>query len=115
MTTVRQDKITQLEREIQHRDALLRAKDETIQRMAADSERYAQAREDEIKRYENIAGYYGTESSKIIDRLAGISEALSKLLPSAKREEELVDVPLPPTEDVEEPKQGFFSRFRRKR
>ncbi|MGZ4904548.1 MAG: hypothetical protein ACXV5F_06295 [Halobacteriota archaeon] len=88
MTEVLQNKITELER-------VIAAKDETIQSL-----------NEAAKRYENIAGFYGTESSKVIDKLATISDALTRLLPAAKTEhthvdeDETVTVTLPSVEST---------------
>jgi len=71
------------ERELRHKEELLYMKTDMIERLTAQYESFKQAREDEIKRYEAIAGFYGSESSKIIDRLADISETLTRLLPAA--------------------------------
>jgi len=76
------------ERELRHKEELLYMKTDMIERLTAQYESFKQAREDEIKRYETIAGFYGSESSKIISRLADVSETLTRLLPSA--------VPAPP-------------------
>jgi len=95
-----------------------------IERLTAQYESFKQAREDEIKRYETIAGFYGSESSKIINRLADVSETLTRLLPSAVSTPpphpsgevgaEEVQAPLPEPED-EPPKRPLRERlFRRK-
>lgn len=91
------------ERELRHKEELLYMKTDMIERLTAQYESFKQAREDEIKRYETIAGFYGSESSKIINRLADVSETLTRLLPSA------VLAPPPPAsgeagaEDVQAP------------
>jgi hypothetical protein len=71
------------EREPRHKEELLFMKTDMIERLTAQYESFKLAREDEIKRYETIAGFYGNESSKVIDRLADVSEALTRLLPQA--------------------------------
>jgi predicted transcriptional regulator len=112
------------ERELRHKDELLYMKTDMIERLTAQYESFKQAREDEIKRYETIAGFYGSESSKVIDRLADVSEMLTRLLPAAvspappppssKAGAEEVQAPLPETED-EPPKRSLRERlFRRK-
>lgn len=50
--------------EAEHKDEIIRMKD------------------DEIKRIEHMAGYYGQQSTTIIEKLAGISHALTRLLPA---------------------------------
>jgi hypothetical protein len=112
------------ERELRHKDELLYMKTDMIERLTAQYESFKQAREDEIKRYENIAGFYGSESSKVIDRLADVSEMLTRLLPAAlstpspppssETGAEEVQAPLPETEE-EPPKRSLRERlFRRK-
>ena len=112
------------EREFRHKDELLYMKTDMIERLTAQYESFKQAREDEIKRYETIAGFYGSESSKVIDRLADVSEMLTRLLPAAvspappppsgEAGAEEVQAPLPETED-EPPKRSLRERlFRRK-
>ncbi len=112
------------ERELRHKDELLYMKTDMIERLTAQYESFKQAREDEIKRYEAIAGFYGSESSKIINRLADVSETLTRLLPSAvstpppppsgEAGAEEVQAPLPEPED-EPPKRPLRERlFRRK-
>jgi hypothetical protein len=112
------------ERELRHKDELLYMKTDMIERLTAQYESFKQAREDEIKRYETIAGFYGSESSKVIDRLADVSEMLTRLLPAAvspappppsgEAGAEEVQAPLPETED-EPPKRSLRERlFRRK-
>lgn len=112
------------ERELRHKDELLYMKTDMIERLTAQYESFKQAREDEIKRYETIAGFYGSESSKIINRLADVSETLTRLLPSAVSTPpphpsgevgaEEVQAPLPEPED-EPPKRPLRERlFRRK-
>jgi len=112
------------ERELRHKDELLYMKTDMIERLTAQYESFKQAREDEIKRYETIAGFYGSESSKVIDRLADVSEMLARLLPAAvstpspvpssEAGAEEVQAPLPETED-EPPKRSLMERlFRRK-
>ena len=111
------------ERELRHKDELLYMKTDMIERLTAQYESFKQAREDEIKRYETIAGFYGSESSKVIDRLADVSEMLTRLLPAAvspappppsgEAGAEEVQAPLPETED-EPPKRSLRERlFRR--
>jgi predicted transcriptional regulator len=112
------------ERELRHKDELLYMKTDMIERLTSQYESFKQAREDEIKRYEAIAGFYGSESSKVIDRLADVSEMLTRLLPAAvstippqaggKGETEEVKAPLPEPEG-EVPKRPLRERlFRRK-
>jgi len=112
------------ERELRHKEELLYMKTDMIERLTAQYESFKQAREDEIKRYETIAGSYGSESSKIINRLADVSETLTRLLPSAVSTPpphpsgevgaEEVQAPLPEPED-EPPKRPLRERlFRRK-
>jgi hypothetical protein len=112
------------ERELRHKDELLFMKTDMIERLTAQYESFKLAREDEIKRYETIAGFYGSESSKVIDRLADVSEALTRLLPQAvpspsqptqdEEEAEEVQAPLPEL-DEEPPKRSLRERlFRRK-
>jgi metal-responsive CopG/Arc/MetJ family transcriptional regulator len=112
------------ERELRHKDELLYMKTDMIERLTAQYESFKQAREDEIKRYEAIAGFYGSESSKIINRLADVSETLTRLLPAAasspppaargEAAAEEVQAPLPEPED-EAPKRPLRERlFRRK-
>ena len=112
------------ERELRHKEELLYMKTDMIERLTAQYESFKQAREDEIKRYEAIAGFYGSESSKIINRLADVSETLTRLLPSAvstptrppsgEAGAEEVQAPLPETED-EPPTRTWRERlFRRK-
>ncbi|MGZ4851740.1 MAG: hypothetical protein ACXV3D_00930 [Halobacteriota archaeon] len=112
------------ERELRHKEELLYMKTDMIERLTAQYESFKQAREDEIKRYEAIAGFYGSESSKIINRLADVSETLTRLLPSAvstptpppsgEAGAEEVQAPLPEPED-EPPKRPWRERlFRRK-
>ncbi|MGD0171659.1 MAG: hypothetical protein ABSB81_06005 [Halobacteriota archaeon] len=112
------------ERELRHKEELLYMKTDMIERLTAQYESFKQAREDEIKRYETIAGFYGSESSKIINRLADVSETLTRLLPSAVSTPpphpsgevgaEEVQAPLPEPED-EPPKRPLRERlFRRK-
>jgi len=112
------------ERELRHKDELLYMKTDMIERLTAQYESFKQAREDEIKRYETIAGFYGSESSKVIDRLADVSEMLTRLLPAAlstpasplggEAGAEEVQAPLPETGD-EPPKLSLRERlFRRK-
>jgi len=111
------------ERELRHKEELLYMKTDMIERLTAQYESFKQARDDEIKRYETIAGFYGSESSKIIDRLVDVSEMLTRLLPATvsptppppggeSRAEE-VQAPLPETEN-EPPKRSLWQRlFRR--
>jgi len=96
------------ERELHHKEELLFMKTDMIERLTAQYESFKLAREDEIKRYEAIAGFYGSESSKVIDRLADVSEALTRLLPQAvpstsqtqdEEETEEVQAPLPELEE----------------
>jgi hypothetical protein len=112
------------ERELRHKEELLYMKTDMIERLTAQYESFKQAREDEIKRYEAIAGFYGSESSKIINRLADVSETLTRLLPSAvstptrppsgEAGAEEVQAPLPEPEN-EPPKRTWKERlFRRK-
>ena len=112
------------ERELRHKEELLYMKTDMIERLTAQYESFKQAREDEIKRYEAIAGFYGSESSKIINRLADVSETLTRLLPpavstptrppSGEAGAEEVQAPLPEPED-EPPKRPWRERlFRRK-
>jgi len=112
------------ERELRHKDELLFMKTDMIERLTAQYESFKLAREDEIKRYETIAGFYGSESSKVIDRLADVSEALTRLLPQSASspslrtqnevEPEEVQAPLPELEE-EPPKRSLRDRlFRRK-
>lgn len=112
------------ERELRHKEELLYMKTDMIERLTGQYESFKQAREDEIKRYEAIAGFYGSESSKIINRLADVSETLTRLLPSAvstptrppsgEAGAEEVQAPLPEPED-EPPKRTWRERlFRRK-
>ena len=112
------------ERELRHKEELLYMKTDMIERLTGQYESFKQAREDEIKRYEAIAGFYGSESSKIINRLADVSETLTRLLPSAvstptrppsgEAGAEEVQAPLPETED-EPPTRTWRERlFRRK-
>ena len=112
------------ERELRHKDELLLMKTDMIERLTAQYESFKLAREDEIKRYETIAGFYGSESSKVIDRLADVSEALTRLLPQPapsplqstqdEVEAEEVQAPLPEL-DEEPPKRSLRQRlFRRK-
>jgi hypothetical protein len=81
------------ERELRHKDELLFMKTDMIERLTAQYESFKQAREAEITRYEAIAGFYGSESSKVIDRLADVTETLTRLLPPA------VSPAVPPTQD----------------
>jgi len=112
------------ERELHHKEELLFMKTDMIERLTAQYESFKLAREDEIKRYETIAGFYGSESSKVIDRLADVSEALTRLLPQPvssplqltqeEVEAEEVQAPLPEI-DEEPPKRSLRERlFRRK-
>jgi len=112
------------ERELRHKEELLYMKTDMIERLTAQYESFKQAREDEIKRYETIAGFYGSESSKIINRLADVSETLTRLLPSAvsapppppsgEAGSEEVQAPLPEPEEAP-PKRSLTERlFRRK-
>jgi hypothetical protein len=112
------------ERELRHKEELLFMKTDMIERLTAQYESFKLAREDEIKRYETIAGFYGSESSKVIDRLADVSEALTRLLPQSvplssqptgdEIEAEEVQAPLPEL-DEEPPKRSLRDRlFRRK-
>jgi hypothetical protein len=112
------------ERELHHKEELLFMKTDMIERLTAQYESFKLAREDEIKRYETIAGFYGSESSKVIDRLADVSEALTRLLPQPVSsplestqddiEAEEVKAPLPELDD-ETPKRSLRERlFRRK-
>ena len=112
------------ERELRHKEELLFMKTDMIERLTAQYESFKLAREDEIKRYETIAGFYGNESSKVIDRLADVSEALTRLLPQAvsstsqltqdEGESEEVQAPLPELEE-ESSKRTLRERlFRRK-
>ena len=112
------------ERELHHKEELLFMKTDMIERLTAQYESFKLAREDEIKRYETIAGFYGSESSKVIDRLADVSEALTRLLPQPvssplqstqdEVEAEEVQAPLPEI-DEEPPKRSLRDRlFRRK-
>jgi hypothetical protein len=112
------------ERELHHKDELLFMKTDMIERLTAQYESFKLAREDEIKRYETIAGFYGSESSKVIDRLADVSEALTRLLPqpvsspSQSTEDDIegeeVQAPLPEL-DEGPPKRSLRERlFRRK-
>ena len=108
------------ERELRHKEELLYMKTDMIERLTAQYESFKQAREDEIKRYEAIAGFYGSESSKIINRLADVSETLTRLLPSAvststpppsgEAGAEEVQAPLPEPED-EPPKRSWRERL----
>jgi metal-responsive CopG/Arc/MetJ family transcriptional regulator len=102
------------ERELRHKDELLYMKTDMIERLTAQYESFKQA----------IAGFYGSESSKVIDRLADVSEMLTRLLPAAvspappppsgEAGAEEVQAPLPETED-EPPKRSLRERlFRRK-
>lgn len=75
--------LEQQQRELRHKDELLFMKTDMIERLTAQYESFKQAREAEITRYETIAGFYGSESSKIIDRLADVTETLTRLLPPA--------------------------------
>jgi predicted transcriptional regulator len=112
------------ERELHHKEELLFMKTDMIERLTAQYESFKLAREDEIKRYETIAGFYGSESSKVIDRLADVSEALTRLLPQPMSsplesiqddiEDAEVKAPLPELDD-ETPKRSLRERlFRRK-
>jgi metal-responsive CopG/Arc/MetJ family transcriptional regulator len=112
------------ERELHHKEELLFMKTDMIERLTAQYESFKLAREDEIKRYETIAGFYGSESSKVINRLADVSEALTRLLPQPVSsplestqddiEAEEVKAPLPELDD-ETPKRSLRERlFRRK-
>jgi hypothetical protein len=112
------------ERELRHKDELLFMKTDMIERLTAQYESFKLAREDEIKRYETIAGFYGSESSRVIDRLADVSEALTRLLPQSvplssqptqdEAETEEIQAPLPEL-DEEPPKRSLRDRlFRRK-
>jgi hypothetical protein len=112
------------ERELRHKEELLFMKTDMIERLTAQYESFKLAREDEIKRYETIAGFYGSESSKVIGRLADVSEALTRLLPQSvplssqpagdEAETEEVQAPLPEL-DEEPPKRSLRDRlFRRK-
>jgi predicted transcriptional regulator len=130
MLMVPRETVTQLEaelekreRELRHKDELLHMKTDMIERLTAQYESFKKAREDEIKRYEAIAGFYGSESSKIIDRLADVSETLTRLLPSALStptppptgEEGIEEVQAPLPEPDEPPKRSWRERlFRRK-
>ena len=97
------------ERELRHKEELLFMKTDMIERLTAQYESFKLAREDEIKRYETIAAFYGSESSKVIGRLADVSEALTRLLPQAvsspsqtmqnEGEAEEVQAPLPELEE----------------
>jgi hypothetical protein len=108
------------ERELRHKDELLFMKTDMIERLTAQYESFKLAREDEIKRYETIAGFYGSESSKVIGRLADVSEALARLLPQAvpstsqitqdELEAEEVQAPLPELEE-EPPKRSLRERL----
>jgi predicted transcriptional regulator len=112
------------ERELRHKDELLYMKTDMIERLTAQYESFKQAREDEIKRYETIAGFYGSESSKIINRLADVSETLTRLLPSAvsapppppsgEAGAEEVQVPLPEPEEAPSKRPLRERLFRRK-
>jgi hypothetical protein len=111
------------ERELRHKEELLYMKTDMIERLTAQYESFKQAREDEIKRYEAIAGFYGSESSKVIDRLADVTETLTRLLPAAvstppplSGEAGAEEVPAPLSEtEGEPPKQSLRERlFRRK-
>jgi hypothetical protein len=56
-----------------------------IQRLTDESahkDEVIQMKDAEIKRIENMAGYYGQQSATIIEKLAGISDALTRLLPA---------------------------------
>ena len=75
--------LEQQQRELRHKDELLFMKTDMIERLTAQYESFKQAREAEISRYEALAGFYGSESSKIIDRLAEVTEILTRLLPPA--------------------------------
>lgn len=112
------------ERELRHKEELLFMKTDMIERLTAQYESFKLAREDEIKRYEAIAGFYGSESSKVIGRLADVSEALTRLLPQAGSSSsqttqdeggaEEVQAPLPELEE-EPSKRSLRERlFRRK-
>jgi len=112
------------ERDLHHKEELLFMKTDMIERLTAQYESFKLAREDEIKRYETIAGFYGSESSKVINRLADVSEALTRLLPQPVSsplestqddiEAEEVKAPLPELDD-ETPKRSLRERlFRRK-
>ena len=108
------------ERELRHKDELLNMKTDMIERLTGQYESFKHAREDEIKRYEAIAGFYGSESSKVIDRLADVTETLTRLLPaavstpspfpSAEAGAEEVPVPMPETEN-EQPKRSLMQRL----
>ena len=112
------------ERELRHKEELLYMKTDMIERLTAQYESFKQAREDEIKRYETIAGFYGSESSKIINRLADVSETLTRLLPSAvsappppasgEAGAEEVQVPLPEPEEAPSKRPLRERLFRRK-
>jgi metal-responsive CopG/Arc/MetJ family transcriptional regulator len=102
--------LEQQQRELRHKDELLFMKTDMIERLTAQYESFKQAREAEITRYEAIAGFYGSESSKIIDRLADVTETLSRLLPPATSSDlphlqadeggDRVQAPLPEPEQV---------------
>jgi hypothetical protein len=105
------------ERELRHKDELLFMKTDMIERLTAQYESFKLARE-------TSAGFYGSESSKVIDRLADVSEALTRLLPQpassplqSTQDEvgtEEVQAPLPEL-DEEPPKRSLRDRlFRRK-
>ena len=47
---------------------------------SAHKDEVIQMKDAEIKRIENIAGYYGQQSTTIIEKLAGISDALTRLV-----------------------------------
>ena len=108
------------ERELRHKEELLYMKTDMIERLTAQYESFKHAREDEIKRYEAIAGFYGSESSKVIDRLADVTETLTRLLPAAvsipspppnaEAGAEEVPAPLPETEN-EQPKRSLMERL----
>jgi hypothetical protein len=108
------------ERELRHKDELLFMKTDMIERLTAQYESFKLAREDEIKRYETIAGFYGSESINVISRLADVSEALTRLLPppassplQSIQDEvgaEEVQAPLPELDD-EPPKRSLRERL----
>lgn len=103
--------LEQQQRELRHKDELLFMKTDMIERLTAQYESFKQAREAEINRYEAIAGFYGSESSKIIDRLADVTEILTHLLPpappsdlshlQANEADDRIQAPLPEAEETQ--------------
>lgn len=112
--------LEQQQRELRHKDELLFMKTDMIERLTAQYESFKQAREAEITRYEAIAGFYGSESSKIIDRLADVTEILTRLLPPAVPSDlahsqvdeaaDRVQAPLPEPEEAQ-PKRSLRERL----